>query len=391
MSRSAGTRKGGRTTVRRVGIAKLTALVAAGGMFLTACGGPSAPPGTPSGTTSAGPGGATSATGAVLACPKGKLIGEGSSAQATAIQETIVAYGQECKKRAMIEYNASGSGAGINNFNAGLVDFGGTDSYLKPDEAASAKARCHGNDAWNLPMAIGPIAFAYNVAGVSDLVLTPQVIASIFQGRITMWNAAEITSLNSGTTLPDAKIAIFYRSGESGTTENASKFLKATAPDVWRPNASKAWKGVGGQGKSLSADVASSVKRTKNALSYVEWGAAIDNRLDVARLDMGSGAVELTSASVGKAVEASRTVGTGNDLKMDVDYTTTATGAYPAILVTYEVVCSAGLPTDKTALVKDFLGYYASLATQQSLESLGYAPLPSSVQQKVAAAVSAMT
>jgi phosphate transport system substrate-binding protein len=75
---------------------------------------------------------------------------------------------------------------------------------------------------------------------------------------------------------------------------------------------------------------------------------------------------------------------------MDVDYTTTAPGAYAAILITYQVVCSGGLSADKTALLKDFLGYYASTAGQKNLEALGYAPLPPSVQSKVAAAVNAI-
>ncbi len=371
------------TTITRTST-RLAALAAAATLAFTACANSATQAG-----GSAKSSGVAPAAGA-LACPSGKLVGEGSSAQLTAIQETIAAYQKACAGKSTIEYNGTGSGAGIKQFNAGLVDFGGTDSYLKPAEAEAAKTRCNAKEAWNLPMVVGPIAFSYNIDGVTNLVLSPKVLASIFQGKITTWNDPAITALNGTAKLPAEKIAIFYRSGESGTTENVSKYLKATAPDIWTPAASKSWKGVGGEGKSLTADVANAVKGTKNSLGYVEWGAALDNKLAVAAIDAGSGAVKLDATSVGKAVEAAKAVGTGNDLTMDVDYTTKAPGAYPAILITYQVVCSGGLSADKTALLKDFLGYYASTAGQKNLEALGYAPLPASVQSKVAAAVNAI-
>ena len=82
-----------------------------------------------------------------------------------------------------MNYNPTGSGAGIKQFNAGQVDFAGSDSALKTEavdgvvEADAAKTRCKGNAAWNLPMVAGPIAVAYNLPGVDKLVLTPEVAA----------------------------------------------------------------------------------------------------------------------------------------------------------------------------------------------------------------------
>ena len=88
---------------------------------------------------------------------------------------------------ATINYNATGSGAGIKQFTGKQVDFAGSDSALKTDEATAAKASC-GSDAWNLPMVAGPIAIAYNVKGVSNLVLNAEVAANIFNGVVTTWN-----------------------------------------------------------------------------------------------------------------------------------------------------------------------------------------------------------
>ena len=51
-------------------------------------------------------------------------------------------------------------------------------------------------------MVTGPIAVAYNVKGVDKLVLTPEVAANIFNGKITTWNDPAIAKLNPGATLP---------------------------------------------------------------------------------------------------------------------------------------------------------------------------------------------
>jgi phosphate transport system substrate-binding protein len=75
--------------------------------------------------------------------------------------------------------------------------------------------------------------------------------------------------------------------------------------------------------------------------------------------------------------------GTGSDLKLDFDYATADTAAYPNLLVTYEIVCSKGNPADKLPLLKNFLGYAASPAGQQELPGQGYISLPDNLQQQV--------
>ena len=362
-------------------VSKLAAIAALSTLSLAACS---------SSTTTATTATSASGSGPALSCPAGQITAEGSSAQSNAIQDVIAAYADACASKSKIEYNPTGSGAGIKNFNAGLVDFAGSDSALKADEAATAKTRCKGNAAWDLPMVVGPIAFSYNLSGVGKLVLNADVLAKIFQGKITTWNDPAIAALNSGVTLPSTKITVFYRSDDSGTTENVSKYLKANAPTVWTPDTSKTWKGVGGEGKNKSSGVAEAVKATVGSIGYMEWSYATDNKLGIAQIDTGAGPVELTSANVGKAVEAAAVTGTGNDLSLKLDYATKVAGAYPAILVTYEIVCSTGLDSTKSAIVKDFLTYFSSEKGQSSLESLGYAPLPSSLRTKVATAVQAI-
>jgi phosphate transport system substrate-binding protein len=363
----------------------------AGALALAACGSDDNTPSTSS-SSDAGAGAASSAGGAA----SGTLNAEGSTAQKNAIQQVIADF-QTANPGATVNYNGTGSGAGIKQFTAGQVDFAGSDSALKSEaadggrpETAAAKARCQGNDAWNLPMVAGPIAIAYNVKGVDKLVLTPEVAAKIFKGDIKTWDDAAIKAVNSGAALPSTPIKVFYRSDESGTTENFQKYLGGAAASTWTDKPAKKWAGKVGEGKPKSDGVAAAVKSTDGGISYVEWSFATKNSLGVAQVDNGAGAVELTGESAGKAVAAATADGTGNDLKLKLDYATKAPGAYPIVLVTYEIVCSKGLAPEKTALLKSFLTFFADPAQQQKLTSAGYAPLPTEVRTKVAAAIDAI-
>jgi len=366
--------------------ARAAGVTAVAAMALAACG---SNPSRSSTTT-----GSSSTPSASGSCPSGTINAEGSTAQKNAIEQAISDYQDMCSG-VTVNYNATGSGAGIKQFNGGQVDFAGSDSALKSVavdgvvEADAAKKRCDGNDAWNLPMAVGPIAISYNVDGVSKLTLTPEVAAKIFSGAITTWNDPAIAKINSGVTLPSTKINVFYRSDESGTTENFTKYLQGAGHGAWTKEPAKAWAGIG-SGKNASAGVVQAVQQTKDSITYVEWSYARDAKLPIAAIDNGAGPVELTAASAGKAIAAAKPAGSGNDLKLSIDYTTKAAGTYPIVLVTYEVACSKGLDAQKTALEKGFLSYYASADTQAGLTDLGYAPLPEEVRTKVAAAVEAI-
>jgi phosphate transport system substrate-binding protein len=371
----------------RVGTVAVASL---GVLALSACGSDPEPSGSsnPSSSDSTSTGGGD--------CPKGTLNAEGSTAQKNAIEEVISKYNEKCAD-VTVNYNPTGSGAGIKQFNASQVDFAGSDSALKTvstdgseTEAAAAAKRCQGSPALNLPMVIGPITIAYNVDGLDKLILDGPTAAKIFQGTIKTWNDPAIAKINPGAKLPSAPIAVFFRSDESGTTENFAKYLSAAGAGAWTGKPAKKWTGTGA-GKEKSAGVAEGVKSTKNSITYVEWSYAIDNKLGIAQIDTGAGPVELTADSAGKALAAAKPAGTGSDLSLKLDYATKAPGAYPIILVTYEVACSKGLAAEKTALVKSFLSYFVSADGQGALTDLHYAPLPDDLRTKVDAAIQSIS
>ncbi len=334
-------------------------------------------------------GGDTTFEGAGFSCATGDLRSSGSTAQGKVMEQWIADFNSKCGAN-LNAYGGGGSGKGIADFIANQVDFAGSDSALKPEQAADAKSkRCDGNDALNLPMVTGPIALAYNISGVDSLTLTPEVLAGIFDGTTKMWNDPAIAALNSGVTLPALAIQAVHRAEDSGTTENFQKYLTAAAPDAWKIEPSKSWTAPGGVAAQGSDGVSKQIKSTDGSIGYVEWGFALDDGLNVAKIDNGSGAVELSAESAGKAVSAAEVVGTGKDLALKLDYATKEPGAYPVILVTYEIVCSAG-NGDLGALLKSFLGY-TSTDGQTTLGDLGAAPLPAEIQSKVIASVSSIS
>jgi len=369
-------------------ISALGAIALSGALALSACA---------SENTGAAPGaGSTPAGGTTAAgdCFSGDLKAEGSSAQKNAIDEAIKAYQTACAD-ATVDYQPTGSGAGIKQFIAKQVDFAGSDSALKTEpkdgkiEADDAKQAC-GTEAWNLPMVTGPIAIAYNVKGVDKLVLNAEVAAKIFDGKIAVWNDPAIAALNKGVTLPSTPIKVFFRSDESGTTENFTKYLKAAAPDAWSYETGKKWTGKG-EGKEKSAGVATATKGQDGGITYVELSYARQNQLPMAQIDTGAGPVELTAESAGKTVATAKQTGTGNNLALKIDYATKEAGAYPIVLVTYEIVCSKYADAETGKKVKSFLKTFASDEVQKGLEEQGYAPLPAEVSAKVKSAVDAIS
>jgi phosphate transport system substrate-binding protein len=339
-----------------------------------------------SATSSSGGGSDTTFAGAGFECATGELRSSGSTAQGKVIQQWIDDYNSKCSA-SLGDYGGGGSGKGVSDFTGNQTDFGGSDSALSADQMTAAKSRCAGNDAIDLPMVTGPIAVSYNLSGVDSLTLTPDVLVGIFGGTIKTWNDAKIAAINPGVTLPSTAIASVHRSEDSGTTDNFTKYL--TAAGGWTFKGGKTWTAPGGTGAQGSDGVAKAIQSTPGAIGYVEWGYAQTDKLAMAKIDNGGGAVELTADSAGKAVGAAKIVGTGKDLSLQLDYATKEAGAYPVILVTYEIVCSAG-NGDKAALLKSFLGY-AATDGQSSLVDLGAAPLPAEIQQKVIEQVKALS
>lgn len=186
-----------------------------------------------------------------------------------------------------ITYGGGGSGKGITDISAGTVDFGASDAPMTPDQ----RSKCSG--CITIPISLNAIALSYNVPGIrSGLKLTPEVIASIYKGKIKNWNDKALKKLNKGKTLPNLAITPIHRLDGSGSTYAFTDFLKRSK---------SGWSSVGalvnwpvGPGASGSGGVANALK-TSGAIGYVGVDYAIPNKLAVAAIGNNAGKFILPS------------------------------------------------------------------------------------------------
>lgn len=352
-----------------------TAVIA--GAVTTGCGSDSNVPGL---TTPVGP---------VNCDGRSELTAEGSTAQQNAIALFNMDWSQQCPGK-RLAYNPTGSGAGREQFIAKHVDFAGSDSPLTREQVGPAAARCNGNPAWHLPLVFGPIAVVFHLDGVKRLVVSADVLAKIFSGRITNWADAAIATLNPGTSLPNVGISPIYRSDSSGTTDNFQRYLGAAAPQSWTRGAGSEFQGGIGEGVQKSAGIIQAVDSASGTISYVEKGFADQSGVPYAQINDGSGAVQLTDESARNAIEGATFDGVGNDLKLNLKsiFHTRAANAYPLMLATYEIVCSRGYDPATSAAIKSLLTVADN--AQGQLSGAGYIPLPDGFKKRLLTAINAI-
>ncbi|MEW6373317.1 MAG: phosphate ABC transporter substrate-binding protein PstS [Pseudomonadota bacterium] len=185
-----------------------------------------------------------------------------------------------------LNYQSVGSGAGIKQIKAKTVDFGASDMPLPAKDLDAAGL-------FQFPAIMGGVVPVVNIPGVApgQVKLTGAVLADIFMGKITKWNAQPIAALNPGVKLPADNITVVRRADSSGTSFLFTDYLSKASPD-WKlkigAGTSVKWPtGVGGKGNE---GVAANVQRIKGSIGYVEWAYAKKNRMSHTQLQNREGA-----------------------------------------------------------------------------------------------------
>jgi phosphate transport system substrate-binding protein len=266
-----------------------------------------------------------------------------------------------------ITYAAVGSGAGIAQISARAVDFGASDAPLTPAQAAACK------ECIQIPWALTATGIAFHLEGIRRLNLTGPVIAKIYLGQITTWNAPAIAKLNKGETLPNLKITPVFRSDGSGDTYAFTDYLSRIS-STWRSTVGNATSvsfptGVGGKGNDGETAIVSS---TNGAISYISASYIIAHRLGAAAVQNAAGKFAYpnlgpieAAAKVVKRVPANNEMHIVNPPKSDK-------AAYPLSTFSYCIV-PRGAP-QKAALASWV--YYAMTKGQAFGAQLDFAPIP---------------
>ncbi len=324
---------------------------------------------------------ASSSSGAKLS---GTLNGSGSTFQTT-FQETAISSFKSVQPSMTVNYGSGGSGKGRTDLASGVTNFAGSDSPIPAAEEANFK----GKTVLYFPVFLGPITLSYNLSGLSKpLQLSATVIADIFQAKITTWNNSAIAADNPGVTLPSTPITIVVRSDSSGTTQNFSLFLKTAAPSAWTLGSSSTikWPGTARAGNG-NGGVASAVKSTPGAIGYVDYSDAKASGLTYASVKNKDGNYVAPSPQTASAA------GTGITIAPDLTFHAVwATGAdaYPITYQSWVLVYETQPNSNDAAMLKAYIGYLLG-PMQQMSSSLGYAPLPSSLDSMATAQLSKIT
>ncbi len=312
------------------------------------------------------------------------LNSAGASFPYPLIDRMITEYNKE-KPYTQVNYQPSGSGAGITALIDKTVVFAGSDAPLSASEREKAPNTLH------IPVTIGSIAITYNIPDVpSGLKLTGQIMADIFEGKITMWNDSAITNINPTFTLPAAKITTVHRSDSSGTTFVFTGYLSEVSSS-WKNSVGQsknvAWPAANDIASSGNTGVAQIVSSTPNSIGYVELAYVLQTAMPVAAVQNPSGnyilpsleaaaiaaqAVALTGLPAGNADWANVNLLNANDPQ-----------AYPIVSFSYILVYKelnviAGMTQERATELVYFLLYMVNDG-QNLAPSSNYAPLPDNV------------
>ncbi len=277
-----------------------------------------------------------------------------------------------------INYQAIGSGGGIKNITGHVVDFGASDAPMNADELRGAPGILH------IPTVAGPVCIAYNLPGINaGLRFTGEVVADIFEGKITKWNDPRITSLNPGIKFPNIGIFTAHRSDGSGTTNILTTYLSQVSPS-WKANVgagkSVHWPvGLGGKGNQ---GVAQLIKQNEGGFGYIELAYAVTNVIAYGAVRNAKGKFIYPN------VETTTLAASGVTLPPDfrkVITNTEAPGGYPITGFTFLLVYRTGT---KPAM-KKFL-QWALTTGQKDAAPNQYAPLPANVRTRALAAVASI-
>ena len=324
---------------------------------------------------SASPAADTSAAGATL-------NGAGASFPAPLYQRWFSEY-NKTNPNTKISYQSIGSGAGVKQFTAGTIDFGGSDTGMTKEEIAKVS-----RGVLLVPATAGSVVLAYNLPGVEGIKLSRDVYPDILLGKITNWNDPRIAKINPDLKLPDQPITIIYRSDGSGTTAVLTKHLSTISP---------AWKSGPGEGKSVSwpagtgakgnEGVTAQIQQTQGAIGYTEYGYATQNKIPFATLENKAG--QYVAATPESASAALASVTLPEDFLAFAPDPPSAE-SYPIVSYSWIMAYKTYDDPAKAQAVENMLKWSLTEGQKFSGE-LGYVPLPESVVSKVQPAVDAIS
>ena len=285
-----------------------------------------------------------------------------------------------------IDYQAKGSGAGIQDLINNTVDFAASDAAMNEEEMSKVD-----QGVVLLPLTAGEVVLAYNVDGVDELRLPRDVYPAIFTGEITRWNDEKIAAANPDVELPDEDITVVVRSDSSGTTYvfsgHLSEINDSFKSDIGQSK-SPQWPQSQKFVKAPKNDgITATIAQTPGSIGYIEYGYAKLTDQKTAMLENRSGNFVAAGAESGASALDSAEFPDGTLPDSDVPdliawvWDPEGEESYPIATFTW-LLAYKDQDDAKAEAMREFVDY-AVTEGQKSAEELGYIPLPESVVSRV--------
>ena len=276
-----------------------------------------------------------------------------------------------------LNYQSIGSGGGVKQIQAKIVDFGASDAPMSPSELELAGLA-------QFPTVIGGVVPVVNIDGVGpgQLKLDGQVLADIFQGRITKWNDKRIVADNPSLALPNETINVMYRQDGSGTTFIFTTYLSQISSD-WKGGVGVGkvvkWPvGTGGKGNDT---VASYVQRIKNSIGYIEYAYVLQNKMTYTQLKNRNGYfVSPTDASF-KAAAANAQWDADKGF-YEILTNEPGTDCWPITGATFILIYKSAEKAERAKEVLNFFDW-AFTNGDKLASDLNYVPLPANLKTMI--------
>jgi phosphate transport system substrate-binding protein len=284
-----------------------------------------------------------------------------------------------------IRYMATGTGESARNVLAGSGDLGGGDAPIP-----EAQLHAEGKSILELPTVLIGIVIIYELPGVKrELKLTGPVLASVFLGKIKLWNDPALAKLNPEMDLPEIPIQVLHRNEGKGSNYILSDYLAKVSPEflaVAGRGESPKW--PVGQGFQRSQDLVAKLRGTPGAIGYTELNLAVSAAVRMASVKNAAGEfVKPSASSIAAAATAS-------GAKMNNDFRVSLTNApgkesYPISSFTWLYVPATAKDSGRGSAVASYLKWVYT-SGQKIAQEKGYAILPPEVLEKVVAKAAAV-
>jgi phosphate transport system substrate-binding protein len=223
---------------------------------------------------------------------------------------------------------------------------------------------------------------AVNIPGVrpGQLKLSASVVADIYLGKVQSWSDPKIAALNANLKLPDAKIVPVRRADGSGTTFHFTGYLSRASTE-WKEKVGSDLlvKWPAGEAARGNEGVANTVKRTANAIGYVEFAQAMRSQLTYALIENRAGKYVEPSAQAFQQSAARADWKSAPDFYLQMSEVT-AEDAYPLVATVFILMPRDGAPRRMRATL-DFFRWALEKGAKDTV--VGYVPLPEALVKQV--------